>query len=311
MVDLVGLLDGRPAVVFGHSYGGNVALALAERHPELVQAVGVYETPLSWLDWWPGTTAGADALATRGEPADAAERFMRRLIGDERWQRLPESTRVARRAEGVAMVGELVDLRSHAPWDPSRIRVPAVAIHGTLGAAHHGASHPLPRRRAAPTAPWSRSTAPATSDRTPTPTPSPPRSSTDGADTVTRWGCARTPHRQRLAGARAGPRRLTERRRHRDVVAEEAAGGVVDGADRQRADDLIGTRLHGRPLPPHDRAERGEDGDRQQLGHDGLGQPGEDEGDDDGTAGDGERRLAHGLQVERQRHPQKVGDGWV
>ncbi len=140
VADLVGLLDGRRAVVFGHSYGGNVALALADRHPELVQAVGVYEAPLSWLDWWPGTTAGADALATRGDPADAAERFMRRLLGDERWQRLPASTRAARRAEGAAMVGELVDLRSHAPWEPARIGVPAVAIHGTLGAAHHADS---------------------------------------------------------------------------------------------------------------------------------------------------------------------------
>ena len=39
VADLVALLDGRRAVVFGHSYGGNVALALAERHPELVRAV--------------------------------------------------------------------------------------------------------------------------------------------------------------------------------------------------------------------------------------------------------------------------------
>jgi pimeloyl-ACP methyl ester carboxylesterase len=140
VADLVALLDGRRAVVFGHSYGGNVALALADRHPELVRAVGVYEAPLSWLDWWPGTTAGADALATRGDPAEAAERFIRRLIGDERWSRLPESTRRARRTEGVAMVGELVDLRSHAPWDPARVRVPVVAMHGTLGAAHHAAS---------------------------------------------------------------------------------------------------------------------------------------------------------------------------
>ena len=140
VADLAGLLDGRRAVVFGHSYGGNIALALADRHPALVHAVGVYESPLSWLDWWPGTTAGADALATRGDPAEAAERFMRRLIGDERWHRLPESTRRARRAEGVAMVGELVDLRSHAPWDPSHVQVPVVAIHGTLGAAHHAES---------------------------------------------------------------------------------------------------------------------------------------------------------------------------
>jgi pimeloyl-ACP methyl ester carboxylesterase len=135
--DLVALMDGRPALLFGHSYGGNVALALAMRRPDLVDAVAVYETPLSWFDWWPGSTAGADALATRGEPADAAERFMRRLVGDERWSRLPKATRAARRAEGVAMVGELTDLREHAPWDATAITVPVVAMHGSRGAPHH------------------------------------------------------------------------------------------------------------------------------------------------------------------------------
>ncbi|MGI9031478.1 MAG: alpha/beta fold hydrolase [Ilumatobacteraceae bacterium] len=74
--DLAAVLDGRPAVVFGHSYGGNVALALAQRQPAQVRAVGVYETPLSWLDWWPATTAGGDALASADgaplDPADAA-----------------------------------------------------------------------------------------------------------------------------------------------------------------------------------------------------------------------------------------------
>lgn len=137
VADLVGVLDGRRAVLFGHSYGGNVVLAAADRHPDLVAAAVVYETPLSWLDWWPGSTAGATALATQGDPADAAERFMRRLIGDERWERLPPSTRTARRAEGVAMVGELTDLRMRAPWSADRIRVPVVALHGEHGAPHH------------------------------------------------------------------------------------------------------------------------------------------------------------------------------
>jgi pimeloyl-ACP methyl ester carboxylesterase len=135
--DLVTLLDGRRAVLFGHSYGGNVVLAVADRHPELVSSAVVYETPLSWLEWWPGSTAGAAALATQGDPADAAERFMRRLIGDERWQRLPPSTRSARRAEGAAMVGELTDLRQRAPWSADRIGVPVLALHGEHGAAHH------------------------------------------------------------------------------------------------------------------------------------------------------------------------------
>ena len=138
--DLVGLLRGRPAVVFGHSYGGNVALATAARHPELVVAAAVYEAPLSWLEWWPGTTAGADAIATQGDPAEAAERFVKRLIGDERWARLPPSTRAARRSEGPAMVGELVDLRNHAPWDARDVCAPVVAMHGERGAAHHRAA---------------------------------------------------------------------------------------------------------------------------------------------------------------------------
>ena len=37
------------------------------------------------------------------------------------------------------------DLQSHAPWEPDAVTVPAVAIHGTRGAAHHGASTGLPR----------------------------------------------------------------------------------------------------------------------------------------------------------------------
>jgi pimeloyl-ACP methyl ester carboxylesterase len=137
VADLVAVLDGRPAVVFGHSYGGNVALALADRHPALVRAVGVYESPLPWLAWWPTTTAGGQAAAGEDDPAAAAERFMRRMVGDEKWARLPQRTRAARRAEGVTMVGELADLQRAAPWDPARIRVPAVAMRGSAGNEHH------------------------------------------------------------------------------------------------------------------------------------------------------------------------------
>ena len=126
-----------PCVVFGHSYGGNVALATAQRHPALVSGVVVYETPLPWLPWWPGTTAGADARAWEHDPAGAAERFMRRLIGDARWERLPEATRDARRAEGPALVGDLGALGRGQPWSPEQIVVPVLAMRGELGPAHH------------------------------------------------------------------------------------------------------------------------------------------------------------------------------
>jgi pimeloyl-ACP methyl ester carboxylesterase len=142
VVDLVHVITSAPdapapCVVFGHSYGGNVALATAERHPELVAGIAVYETPLSWLPWWPGTTAGGDARAWEHDPAGAAERFMRRLIGDARWERLPEATREARRAEGVALVGELGDLGREAPWSRECITAPVLAMRGEFGPPHH------------------------------------------------------------------------------------------------------------------------------------------------------------------------------
>lgn len=144
--DLEALLDAAsvsgtsaPAVVFGHSFGGNVALGLAARRPELVNAVVVYETPLSWLDWWPGNTAGAAAMAV-DDPGDAAEAFMRRLVGDVVWERLPESKRSERRAEGAPMMAELADLRRRAPWDGDLIAVPVLALHGEHARPHHRAA---------------------------------------------------------------------------------------------------------------------------------------------------------------------------
>lgn len=133
--DLQVLLDGRSAVLVGHSYGGNVALAASVRLGPAVTGVGVYETPMSWLSWWPGTTAGAAAAAS--SPEDAAEAFMRRLIGDEGWNSLPERTRAARRLEGTALRAELTALRESAPWNTDDVNVRVVCAHGSRGSAHH------------------------------------------------------------------------------------------------------------------------------------------------------------------------------
>jgi pimeloyl-ACP methyl ester carboxylesterase len=139
VADLVGVLtaEAGPSVVVGHSYGGNVALAAAQRRPDLVAGVVVYESPLSWLDWWPGLTAGASAREWMHDPSIAAERFMRRLIGDRRWDKLPDSTRAARRAEGPALIGELDDLQRNEPWSRDEVRVPVLAVRGEHAADHH------------------------------------------------------------------------------------------------------------------------------------------------------------------------------
>lgn len=126
-----------PVVLVGHSYGGNVALAFVDRHPGRVAAVVTYESPLSWEPWWPRDSAGGNAMAWSDDPDEAAERFMRRLIGDDRWERLPPSTRAARRREGAAMVGELADLRRRAPWRAERIDAPVLVMRGEHGQPHH------------------------------------------------------------------------------------------------------------------------------------------------------------------------------
>jgi pimeloyl-ACP methyl ester carboxylesterase len=140
VADLVEVIEAAPAhgwcVVVGHSYGGNVALATVDRRPGVVDGVVTFESPLSWLPWWTGS-AGASALEAHDDPAGAAERFMRQLVGDDRWERLPAATRAARRSEGVAMLGELGDLRIGPPWAPERIDVPVLALFGEHGREHH------------------------------------------------------------------------------------------------------------------------------------------------------------------------------
>lgn len=133
--DLVSLIGDRRTVLVGHSFGGNIALAASVRLHNQVVGVSTYETPLSWMDWWPGTTAGAMAVAS--SESDAAQNFMVRLIGKKRWEELPERTRQERRREGAALVGELTALRMKAPWSVGDISCPVLCGYGSNGAKHH------------------------------------------------------------------------------------------------------------------------------------------------------------------------------
>ena len=133
--DLTQILGDQSAVIFGHSFGGNIALAAAERLGPQILGVSTFETPLSWMPWWPGTTAGAIGVAA-GE-AEAAEKFMIRLIGHKRWDQLPDRTKRERRREGIALVGELTALRQNAPWSPEGITCPVYAGFGSRGLPHH------------------------------------------------------------------------------------------------------------------------------------------------------------------------------
>jgi pimeloyl-ACP methyl ester carboxylesterase len=135
IADLVQIVDGRPAVLIGHSYGGDVALGAAIALPGVVRAVGVYEPPLPWTDWWPRRTA---STAPAEDPAAFAESFFRRVVSDDAWNRLPEGARAERRADGQALLTEIFDLRrEHSPLAFAALAVPVVLGRGTRSIPHH------------------------------------------------------------------------------------------------------------------------------------------------------------------------------
>lgn len=135
LADVAAIIADRPAVVVGHSYGGQVALGAAQHLGDQIVGVSTYETPLSFMDWWPTDTAGAVGVAAG--PENAAETFMIRMIGRDRWERLPERTRMERRREGRALVQELSELRLGASWDPAAIGCRVLCGRGSLAADHH------------------------------------------------------------------------------------------------------------------------------------------------------------------------------
>jgi len=90
------------------------------------------------MPWWPKAEETAGGLAaTAASPEEAAEAFMRRIVGDDVWERLPARTRADRRAEGAALLPELASIRESAPFDPAGVTVPVVLGYGTSTERHH------------------------------------------------------------------------------------------------------------------------------------------------------------------------------
>ena len=135
IADLVAVVGDQPAVVVGHSYGGDVAIGAAIAAPEVIGAVGAYEPPLPWMAWWPQRSASSIA---NEDPAQFAEGFFRRVVGDAGWDRLTDQARADRQADGPALVAELADIRRPgAPFDLGDLRVPLVLGRGGASVWHH------------------------------------------------------------------------------------------------------------------------------------------------------------------------------
>jgi pimeloyl-ACP methyl ester carboxylesterase len=130
--DLLAILDGRPAVVCGQSAGGSITIMAATLAPELFLSIGVWEPPMPWADWWPDGD-NEDWLPSwlSSDPAALGETYNRELIGQDRWESLPERTRELLRAEGASFRADLLS-QAGKPFDAADLRCPIVVGAGTL-----------------------------------------------------------------------------------------------------------------------------------------------------------------------------------
>jgi pimeloyl-ACP methyl ester carboxylesterase len=119
--DLLRVIDGRRAVVVGHSFGGVTVVGAALRAPELVAAAVLYETGMAWVPGW--DDSHMRAVLRADDPAQAGVRLMFR----ERFDLMSGREREVRLVEGGAFVTEERSVRTGTPpFDLSALRVPLV-----------------------------------------------------------------------------------------------------------------------------------------------------------------------------------------
>jgi pimeloyl-ACP methyl ester carboxylesterase len=119
--DLLDVLDGRPAVVVGHSFGGVTALAAAIRAPGLVRAVVIYETGMAWAPGW--DDGHMQAMLWGEDPEGQGARMM---FGS-RFEAMDPDERTRWLLEARAFIGEERSVRrGPPPFDLADLRVPLV-----------------------------------------------------------------------------------------------------------------------------------------------------------------------------------------
>jgi len=130
---LIDVLAGRPAIVIGRSYGGEVALNLALRSPERVRGLVLLEPALFGLSeeaaaWEQRLHARVREAAAR-DPRTVGRTFVGAVLGPQAWDGLPRAQRTAITADGATIVHELGGGRLEA--DPARlasIAIPTLVV---------------------------------------------------------------------------------------------------------------------------------------------------------------------------------------
>jgi len=133
---LLDALGAAPAVVIGRSYGGEVALDLARKHPEHVRALVLLEgAPLSLA---PGGAEWETLLNLRLQQAaatagvDAVGRaLIDEVLGEEAWPAFPEEIRRLFTANGPAILAETHGTQPTSAADWATVAHPTLLVAAT------------------------------------------------------------------------------------------------------------------------------------------------------------------------------------
>lgn len=133
---------GPPALVIGSSFGAVIALELIRTWPARCAGAMLIEPPMAPADDTPALTAAfVDAfdriVATRGGPA-AAEFFLRTVLGDASYERMPRAYQDRAKAAWPAIRADSAALISYRPRyaELARVAVPVWLLGGERSAPY-------------------------------------------------------------------------------------------------------------------------------------------------------------------------------
>ncbi|MCB9572594.1 MAG: alpha/beta hydrolase [Kofleriaceae bacterium] len=138
--DLIGLLAGDPAIVVGSSFGAVVVLEAARRRPALIRGMVLCEPPLAASDDAPSVPteflARFDELVASDGGEAAAEFFLRTVISEQAYERMPRAYQSRSRALWRQIRGDCRALAAYRVDYPTlaSVTVPALLLGGDRSA---------------------------------------------------------------------------------------------------------------------------------------------------------------------------------
>lgn len=125
-----------PALVVGSSFGGVVALELTRRHPAMVAGAVLIEPPIAATDGAAAPVAGFldefDRIAARDGGPAAGELFLRRVLGDAAFERIPRTFQDRAMSQFAAIRADAVALIAYRPRyaELARLTTPVLLLGG-------------------------------------------------------------------------------------------------------------------------------------------------------------------------------------